>query len=332
MNKTTKMILGAAMVLGAVGTGCGSKTTTVVTGPTIVTKDGYQGYYSGTNFCDWHNNYCGTGVAWGIAPPVIIYYSGYYGYYNNTVFCDWTNNYCGTGLGWGIIDGGTYCDYTYCGGTITWSNGGSSGTTSTGGSTGGTTSGSTGGSTSGSTGGTTSGSTGGSTSGSTGGSTSGSTGGTTGSTGTSGSTGVSGSTGGSTGAVASIGSMTHDVDLQRVQQQHADLMVRAQSVAAQFQMSVTSAVQLTQLSDRMNTLTTNGQQMTDADRAALSEAALNVAGISMDDANAAAANAIKGDKTAVNALIEKAAANLGMSSSATLRTQIMPALGINIGQ
>ena len=108
---------------------------------------------------------------------------------------------------------------------------------------------------------------------------------------------------------------------------------RALAVSQQFQMSLESARQLTQLSDRMNALTANGQQMTDEDRAALSDAALSVAGITGDDANAAAAAMVKsGDKTVANSLVEKAASNLGMASSAALRDQILPSLGINLGQ
>jgi hypothetical protein len=375
MNKKAKLslCLGAVVLLAS---GCGSTYTTVSGGnkPVITVVGGYSGYYTGTRFCSWNNNYCGTGVNWGISPPVVIYNNGYYGYYNNNIFCNFSNNYCNSGISWGIINNGTYCDYTYCGGTISYSSGSTGGYTgstggtsgSTGGYTGSTggTSGSTGGYT-GSTGGT-SGSTGGYTgstggyTGSTGGYTgstggyTGSTGGYTGSTGgyTGSTGGYTGSTGGYTGSTGSTSTSTgsysgstgstgstggysvdgsvKDVDLQRAQQQIADIQSRAQAVASQFQMSVSSAVQLTQLSDRMNTLSSNGLQMTDEDRAALSEAALNVAGISMDDAKNAATNAIKGDKTAVNSLIEKAAANLGMSSSATLRTQILPSLGINL--
>ena len=36
------------------------------------------------------------------------------------------------------------------------------------------------------------------------------------------------------------------------------------------------------------------------------------------------------DKTALNGLIEKAAKNIGMNSSAALRDQILPSLGINL--
>jgi hypothetical protein len=302
--------------------------------PVLVVYKGYNGYYSNNVFCNWANNYCGTGLSWGIAPPVIIFNNGYYGYYNNSLFCDYGNNYCGTELSWGIASNGTYCDYTYCGGGITYSNGSSGSTGSVSGSSGstGSVSGSSGstGSVSGSSGST------GSVSGSSGstGSVSGSSG-STGSVSSSGSSSSSGSvsTGGSSGAVASEGGEIKDVDLQRVQQQLASLQSRAEAVASQFQMSVTSAVQLTQLSDRMSTLTTNGQQMTDTDRAALTEAALNVAGITMEDATAATTSMIQtGNQNAANDLLAKAAANLGMTSTATLRDQILPALGINLGQ
>ncbi len=45
--------------------------------------------------------------------PAILVYGGYYGYYNNAVFCDWVNNYCGTGLAWGITGDGLYYDGIY---------------------------------------------------------------------------------------------------------------------------------------------------------------------------------------------------------------------------
>ncbi len=232
--------------------------------------------------------------------PTIVYYGGYYGYYTNNIFCDWANNYCGTGLAYGIYDNGL--GYT-----------GSYG--STGGSTG--TYGSTGGSTG--------------TYGSTGGST-----GTYGSTG--GSTGTYGSTGGSTGTYGSTGSSgysitgsTRDTDLQQADLQKDDVAMRAQSVATQFQMNYDAAVQLTQLADKVQAMTANGS-MSSEDREAITESALSVAGISSDDMNSAIATMIKdGNSDAVNALMDKAATNLGMPSSAALRNQILPALGINVG-
>jgi hypothetical protein len=135
------------------------------------------------------------------------------------------------------------------------------------------------------------------------------------------------------GVIYSNSGQNKDVDLVRAQVESQDLQSRAIAVSAQYGMSITGAAQLTQLSDRMQTLTVNGQQMTDEDRAALTEAAFEVAGVSGDDVNAAAATMIKtGDKTAVNDLLEKAATNLGMNSPAMLRDQILPSLGINIGQ
>jgi hypothetical protein len=48
--------------------------------------------------------------------------------------------------------------------------------------------------------------------------------------------------------------------------------------------------------------------------------------------NSAIASMIKdGNSDAVNALMDKAATNLGMPSSTALRNQILPALGINVG-
>ena len=73
------------------------------------------------------------------------------------------------------------------------------------------------------------------------------------------------------------------------------------------------------------------EHLTDDDRTAIADAALSVAGISNDDVTSAYANFVKGDKTAVDGLLTQAAVNLGMPSSAGLRDQILPSLGINLG-
>jgi hypothetical protein len=170
-------------------------------------------------------------------------------------------------------------------------------------------------------------------------SSSGSTGGSLGSTGSAG--GSSGSTGGSTGVSAggSSGSVSSsasvdgdikDVDLQRADAQEQDLNARATSVAAQFQMSLTSAVQLTELSDQITEMTNSGQQMTDEDRAAVTNAALEIAGITNDDITTATAQSLSGNASAVNDLLTKAALNMGMSSVTVLRDQLLPAVGVNL--
>ena len=112
--------------------------------------------------------------------------------------------------------------------------------------------------------------------------------------------------------------------------QQADLDNRASALAGQFQMNVEAARQLTQLADQMQALSAQGT-MTDDDRDALAHAALGVVGVSPADVQAAMVKATQNsDKTALNGLIEKAAANIGMPSSAALRDQILPSLGINL--
>jgi hypothetical protein len=239
--------------------------------------------------------------------PTIVYYGGYYGYYTNSVFCDWANNYCGTGLAYGIYDngggysGGSSGSYGSSGsdgsGGVVYSGGssGSSGTVYSGGS-------------SGSSGTITSG----------------------GSSGTVGSSGSSG-TSGSDGSSDSLANATRDTDLQQANLEQTDVTTRAQSVSQQFQMNYSAAVQLTELADKVQTMTKSGS-MTSEDRQAITESALGVAGISSDDMNSAIASMIKdGNSDAVNTLMDKAATNLGMPSSAALRDQILPALGINVG-
>jgi hypothetical protein len=128
-----------------------------------------------------------------------------------------------------------------------------------------------------------------------------------------------------------LGQGTKDTDLMKASVQIQAIESRAESLANQFQMSVESARQLTQLADRMQTLTNVGQgQLSDGDREALTRAALGVAGISYDDVKNATAQIISGgNTTAVDDLMTKAATHLGMTSTATLRDQILPTLGIS---
>lgn len=132
---------------------------------------------------------------------------------------------------------------------------------------------------------------------------------------------------------ASVDAQTKDVDLQRASLQQADLDNRALSLANQYQMNVESARQLTQLADQMQQLSSQGSGLSDEDRSALAGSALEVAGIQGEDVNTAIATMIKtGDQSAVNELISRAATHLGMSSPDALRRQILPSLGIQLGQ
>jgi len=121
-----------------------------------------------------------------------------------------------------------------------------------------------------------------------------------------------------------------DVELARSRQKNALLEDRSQQFAQAYQMNLESARQLVQLSDQMSALESQGK-LTDDDRIALADSALAVAGISGEEVSQAMAKMMKDqDKAAVNALVEKAAVNLGMTSSAGLRDQILPALGLDI--
>jgi hypothetical protein len=123
-------------------------------------------------------------------------------------------------------------------------------------------------------------------------------------------------------------SATKDVNLQQTQVEQQAANSRAQSLADQFGMNFDAAQKLVLLSDRMQTLQTSGQ-LTDEDKARLADAALSVAGIASADVNQAIAAKLKsGDGSKIDALIEKGAENLGMSSSEALRTQILPSLGL----
>ncbi len=154
-------------------------------------------------------------------------------------------------------------------------------------------------------------------------------GGSSGSSG-SGSSGNYGS-GGSSGSGSTdyaVTSGTKDVGLQQAQVKQANINTRAQALVSQFGMSFSSAQVLTQLSDRMNMLKSSGQ-ISAEDQASLADAALGVAGINPADARSAVSAKINnGDSSKIDALIEQGAVNLGMPSSAALRSQILPSLGL----
>ena len=254
---------------------------------------------------------CGGGGGGGQSHPVIILVGGVYGYYDGNLFCDFTNNYCGTGINDGIGSGGTTCFGSFCPSTGV-STGTSGGVVVSPGSTG-------------------------------------TSGGVVvlppGSTGTSGGTlpisgGSAGTSTGACGTVScnsstpgmSVDEDTKDINLQKSEVLTQDFEARVAASSQQFSMSVESARSLTQLSDRMNLLSTQGQLTAD-DRDALAHSALAVAGI---NDSAAVSNAVakmaNHDNSAVNTLIDKAAINLGMPSSAGLRDQILPSFGIQIPQ
>ena len=128
----------------------------------------------------------------------------------------------------------------------------------------------------------------------------------------------------------SVGSGTHDTDLQRAEVQQQSLTDRAQDISTQFQMDFTKALELTKLADKVQSMTVQGQ-MTSEDRSAVVDSAMGMAGITEAEVNSAVSSvAIDGNQKAINALLEKAAANLGMQSSAGLRDQLLPSLGIQL--
>jgi hypothetical protein len=121
---------------------------------------------------------------------------------------------------------------------------------------------------------------------------------------------------------------TKDVDLQRADLQDQNMNDRAATIAQQFGMNFDSAHQLAVLADRVQTLTDAGTVSPDAEQAVI-QSALSIAGLSQDEVTTAITQSLQGDESGVNALMDKAATNLGMSSTATLRDQLLPALGIS---
>ncbi len=225
----------------------------------------------------------GSGSSSGSSHAVIIWVNGYYGYYSGNIFCDFTNNYCGTGISNGIGNNGTSCDGYYCP-----TNGSGNGSGNNG-------------------------------SGNIGNPLPGNNG--------SGNVDCLNSNCGNSGH--GVDENSKDVNLQRGEVAAQDFEARVNANRQQFSMSVESARSLTQLSDRMNMLSTQGQLTAD-DRDALAHSALAVAGVDTPEVSIAVAKLANHDNSGVNALMDKAAANLGMSSSAGLRDQILPSFGIDL--
>lgn len=211
----------AFMSIGTLGTGCSGSTSASVR-PVIIMTDGVWGYYTGNLFCNYYNDYCGTGLSYGI--------TNYGCYYNG--------NYCPIS---GPID----------------------------------------------------------------------------------------PIGISIGTGLSNQADTKDVNLQRAVYASEDFEQRAISNSQQFSMNLEKARSLTQLSDRMKLLSSQGQ-LTDEDRDAIAHSALAVAGVNSPEIGGAIAKLANHDRSAVDALLEKAATNLGMTSSIGLREQILPSLGVEI--
>ena len=139
--------------------------------------------------------------------------------------------------------------------------------------------------------------------------------------------GVEYSTGGPNGvAINSVEGRTKDTDLEKANQQKSDLDLRARAFAQRFQMSVRSSTQLVQIADRLQAMAQQGQ-LTDDDRAAVVNAAFGVAGVTLSDVNDAVRSGLGGNGKDADALLAKAAKNLGMPSSSALRDQLLPALG-----
>jgi len=123
------------------------------------------------------------------------------------------------------------------------------------------------------------------------------------------------------------GGGTKDTMLQRAKAQNISAEDRAQGLADRFDMSFQSAYQLAQLSDQVKAMSVQGQ-LTDKDRDAIATSAFAIGGVSTDDVKDAVTGFKNGDKSKAEALMDKAASKMGMSSSAQLRDQILPAVGV----
>ena len=127
-----------------------------------------------------------------------------------------------------------------------------------------------------------------------------------------------------------IGDGTKDVELQKSDLDSANVEAQVQTIANQYQMKADAARQLVTLANQFQAATAQGS-MTAEDREAIVNGAMAVAGISADEVNAAVTKkAQNNDDSGIADLMNKAATNLGMPSSAGLRDQLLPALGIQI--
>jgi hypothetical protein len=124
--------------------------------------------------------------------------------------------------------------------------------------------------------------------------------------------------------------VTRDTDLQQSQLQQATIATRVTNLTNQFGMSYSAATQLAQLADQVQQMTANSQELTTDDRNAITATALNIANITTDEVSDAFTKSMQGDQTATEALLQRAAIQLGMKSSADVRTQLLPALGVQL--
>jgi hypothetical protein len=344
MKSTLKLVMALLATTGLMTfVGCGGGHHSSSSGVTILVYDGHYGYYSGSIWCWYGNNYCGTGLSYGISND------GYY--YNNIYYNDWNNDYYynnGSGNG-GYYDNGSgnggYYDNGSGNGGYYDNGSGNGGYYDNGSGNGGYYDNG-----SGNGGYYNNGSGNGSYS------NNGSGNGYYGAANTASvctsvdacvaaasdyklpNSALTASNAGQdmsnpfasqqNGYANSASGATKDVDLQKADAQSAGFEQRAQAVATQFGMAPESARRLTQLADQVQRLSAAGA-MTAEDREAITHSALNVAGISSADVNNAIAQVITtGDQKSIDELMNKAAKNLGMSSSAGLRDQLLPALGI----
>ncbi len=140
---------------------------------------------------------------------------------------------------------------------------------------------------------------------------------------------AAGSTGSASTSLDGVEGGSKDVNLDQANISQKSVDNRAQALVSQFGMSFQDAQTFTRLSDRLQALNTSGQA-SDDQRTQLADQALATAGISDAEARDAMTAKIRdNDDSKLNALIEKGASNLGMSSAA-IRQQILPQLGLSV--
>jgi hypothetical protein len=132
------------------------------------------------------------------------------------------------------------------------------------------------------------------------------------------------------GMLFSQGSQTRDTDLQQANLQRAGLVQRAAMVSANFQMDFGKAVQLTTLADKLNAIQSAGQSLSDGDRSAVLQTLNGIAGTTQEQLSKAVIQSLQGNSQPAQELVETISKNLGMPSSASLKNQILPQLGLDL--
>lgn len=118
-----------------------------------------------------------------------------------------------------------------------------------------------------------------------------------------------------------------DTDLQKAKALQKNLSKRAEGLAQNFGLSLDKAKEVVQLTDQVRLMASAGK-LTTADKMSITESALKIAGLTASDVDHALSQIKKGNMKPAGDLMEKAAQNLGMESTADLTDKLLPNIGL----